>query len=163
MYALWTYFFCFCFHVWLRKAAKEDSPRHRASPVMKEQDEQLVYKILQRPTRESQAEDAVNPLERLLSGTLSYGPVGGHRLSSSPVGAVAPRAVVHPHSLPQDQGLSKEHSSPVWLASRVPPESIRSSSPSEHTWEDSEFQFSSSAFLNFQFDRKQLTAFLPTA
>ena len=131
--------------------------------MTKEQDDKPVYKILQRPAEESNTEESLNPIQKLLSGTLGYGPITTNQ-PRSPLGVVtAHGAIYHPYHYPQAvAGHSKEHMS----LHGAPPMSSRSkqwtASPSEHSWEDKEFQFSSSAFLNFKFDTKSILACLPT-
>ncbi|KAL9986874.1 hypothetical protein ACROYT_G001083 [Oculina patagonica] len=145
------------------KDYQEDSG-HRVSPVMKEKDDKPVYKILQRPAEESHTEEEpLNPIQKLLSGTLGYGPITTNQ-PRPPMGvATAHGAIYQPYHHPQGViGFSKEHMSPHG----TPPMSSRpkhwTASPSEHSWEDKEFQFSSPAFLNFKFDTKSILACLPT-
>lgn len=142
------------------QASKEDDSGHRLSPVMKGKGDKLVYTILQRPAEESHEEEPSNPIQKLLSGTLGYGPIMTNQ-PRSPMGVVTSHGDIYqPYYHPQ--GFSKEHAPPHG----TPPMSARSkqpaSSPSEHSWEDKEFQFSSSVFLNFKFDTKPILACLPT-
>ena len=154
---------CDVFTILDYQAFKEENSGHRASPVMREKEEKPVYKILQRPAEESHTEEPLNPIQKLLSGTLGYGPITTHQ-PPPPLGVSTPQgAVYHPYHHPQGViGFSREHSS----RHGTPPVSSRTkqptASPSEHSWEDKEFQFSSSAFLNFKFDTKSILACLPT-
>lgn len=130
---------------------------------MKEKDDKPVYKILQRPAEESHEEEPLNPIQKLLSGTLGYGPITTNQ-PRPPMGVVTSHgAIYQPYHHPQGViGFSKEHAAPHG----TPPMSSRSkqpaASPSEHSWEDKEFQFSSSVFLNFKFDTKPILACLPS-
>ncbi|KAJ7365944.1 hypothetical protein OS493_002681 [Desmophyllum pertusum] len=133
---------------------------------MKEKDDKPVYKILQRPAEESLTEEPLNPIQKLLSGTLGYGPITTHQ-PPPPVGVVTSHGGMyhphHPHHHPQGViGFNKEHVPPHG----TPPMTSRlkqsTAYPSEHSWEDKEFQFSSPAFLNFQFDTKSILSCLPT-
>lgn len=142
------------------QAFKEEESGHRVSPVMRGKDDKPVYKILQRPAEESQEEEPLNPIQKLLSGKLGYGPITTNQ-PRPPMGVVTSHGDIYqPYHHPQ--GFSKEHASPHV----TPPMSARSkqstASPSEHSWEDKEFQFSSSVFLNFKFDTKPILACLPT-
>lgn len=127
---------------------------------MRGKDDKPVYKILQRPAEESQEEEPLNPIQKLLSGKLGYGPITTNQ-PRPPMGVVTSHGDIYqPYYHPQ--GFNKEHASPHV----TPPMSARSkqstASPSEHSWEDKEFQFSSSVFLNFKFDTKPILACLPT-
>ena len=53
----------------------QEDTGHCVSPVLKEKDDKPVYKILQRPAEESHMEEPLNPIQKLLSGTLGYGPI----------------------------------------------------------------------------------------
>lgn len=137
------------------------------SPVMKEREYRPVYKILQRPSEETHSETSLNPLQQLLSGTLGYGPITTTQ-PSPPVGMSSPQgASYHPYPHPQGViGYNQEHIPGHGQTPHTPPSSSRSkqriATPSEHSWEDKEFQFSSPAFLNFKFDTKPILACLPT-
>lgn len=144
------------------QALKEKNSAHRSSPVAKEKEGKPVYKILQRPTDESYTEEPSNPLQKLLSGSLGYGPVTAHQ-PFPPMGVATPEGSVNPpyHHTHGVIGVHREH-----LPLETPPKLSRSkqpaTSPSEHCWEDKEFQFSSPAFLNFKFDTKSILDCLPT-
>jgi len=146
------------------QSLKEEQAGHRVSPVLKEREFTPVYKILQRPSEESLTEKSLNPLQQLLSGTLGYGPITATQ-PAPPMGVATPHGGIY-HPYPQGViGFNQEHAPPHG-SPPTPPTSSRSkqriATPSEHSWEDKEFQFSSSAFLNFKFDTKPILACLPT-
>lgn len=153
------------------QSLKDEEAGHRVSPVMKERGDRPVYKILQRPSDESVNEKSLNPLQQLLSGKLGFGPITAPQ-PSPPMGVSTPHGdIYHPYSHPQGViGFNQEHISPRGaLPTPLPTPSSSSRSkqqwtatPSEHSWEDKEFQFSSPAFLNFKFDTKSILACLPT-
>jgi len=127
---------------------------------MKGKDDKPVYKILQRPPEESHEEEPLNPIQRLLSGTLGYGPITTNE-PRPPMGVVTTHGTIYqPYHHPQ--GFSKEHASPHGTSPMSARPKQSTASPSEHSWEDKEFQFSSSVFLNFKFDTKPILACLPT-
>ncbi|XP_068694461.1 m7GpppN-mRNA hydrolase-like [Montipora foliosa] len=144
------------------QALKEEQGGQRLSPVMREREDKPFYKILQRPQEDSHAVESSNdPLIKLLSGELGHSPLMTHHPFSIPQGVIHPP---HAHS----QGVN-EHSHGLLPARGTPPKKTsstrskqRPATPSEHSWEEKEFQFSSSAFLNFKFDPKPILACLPT-
>nr|XP_058956380.1 m7GpppN-mRNA hydrolase-like [Pocillopora verrucosa] len=144
------------------QALLEENLAHRSSPVAREKEGTPVFKILQRPTDESYTEEPFNPIQKLLSGSLGFGPVTAHQ-PFPPLGAATPERGAYPpyHHMHGVIGVHREHLSPG-----TPLMSSRSkqpeTSPSEHSWEDKEFQFTSPAFLNFTFDTKSILACLPT-
>ena len=148
------------------QSLKEAELRHRVSPVMKDRDDKPMYKILQRPAEEAVNEKSFNPIQQLLSGELGYGPITPTQ-PPTPMGvSTSYEPTHHPYFHPQGIiGISPEHASPRVTPS-TPPSSLRHkqriATPSEHSWEDKEFQFTSPAFLNFKFDRKSVLACLPT-
>lgn len=148
------------------QSLKEAELGHRVSPVMKDRDDKPMYKILQRPAEEAVNEKSFNPIEQLLSGKLGYGPITPTQ-PPTPMGvSTSYEPTHHPYFHPQGIiGISPEHASPRVTPS-TPPSSLRhkqrTATPSEHSWEDKEFQFTSPAFLNFKFDRKSILACLPT-
>ena len=130
---------------------------------MREREYRPVYKILQRPSEESASEKSLNPIQQLLSGTLAFGPITAPQ-PASPMGVATPHgAFYHPQGVTR---INQEQMLPHGTPS-TPPSSSRSrqrittSTPSEHSWEEKEFQFSSPAFLNFKFDTKPILACLP--
>ena len=133
---------------------------------MKERDDRPVYKILQRQSEESVTEKSLNPLQQLLSGKLGYGPITAPQ-PSPPMGVSTPHGTIyHPYAHPQgvigfNQELSPRGAPPTPSSSSRSKQQL-TATPSEHSWEDKEFQFSSSAFLNFKFDTKSILACLPT-
>ena len=144
------------------QALLEENLAHRSSPVAREKEGTQVFKILQRPTDESYTEEPFNPIQKLLSGSLGFGPVTAHQ-PFPPLGAATPERGAYPpyHHMHGVIGVHREHLSP-WTPLMSSRSKQPETSPSEHSWEDKEFQFTSPAFLNFKFDTKSILACLPT-
>lgn len=145
------------------QALKDEHGSQRYSPDPKERQYQPVFKILQRSQEESLIEAPLNQLQQMNSEQLMYATIMGHR----PV--PMPQGVIYHHHHHMGSQVFTEVSQGQISGRGIPPSTTspsrskqRPATPLEHSWEDKEFQFSSSAFLNFKFDPKPILACLPT-